>query len=212
MRRLKEIVFITCTLVLLPVFINVLAKSGSERRAKMNPRNDNDKSNAVAAAKDPNDCQKATVAAGCFWHVQLEFDQITGVVSTTVGYTGGHSKDPTYKQVCTDKTGHVEAVEVLFYSNKITYEKLLDVFWKIHDPTTLNRQGPDVGSQYRSAIFYHTEDQRKAAVASRDKLEKSGKFTRPIVTEIEPAGPFYEAEDYHQKYLEKRGEKSCLLR
>jgi peptide-methionine (S)-S-oxide reductase len=158
---------------------------------------------------DPNKCEKATFAAGCFWHVQYEFDRLAGVVSTTVGYTGGITENPTYIQVCTGKTGHAEAVEIIYDPNNISYEELLDAFFKLHDPTTLNRQGFDVGLQYRSAIFYHNDGQRQAAVAAIGKLSKSGKFNHPIVTEVKPAGPFYKAEDYHQKYLEKRGVSSC---
>jgi peptide-methionine (S)-S-oxide reductase len=153
--------------------------------------------------------EKATFAAGCFWHVQYDFDQIPGVISTTVGYTGGVTENPTYKQVCTDKTGHAEAVEIIYDPNKVSYDKLLDVFFENHNPTTKNRQGPDVGYQYRSAIFYHNAEQQKAALAKISELSKSGKFSRPIVTEVKPAGPFYKAEDYHQKYLEKRDLKSC---
>jgi peptide-methionine (S)-S-oxide reductase len=153
--------------------------------------------------------QKATFAAGCFWHVQYEFDRIAGVVSTVAGYTGGTTENPTYKQVCTGKTGHAEAVEVTYDPNKVSYEDLLKAFFQMHNPTTLNRQGWDVGLQYRSAIFYHNENQRKAALDMIDKLSKSGKFPRPIVTEVKPAGPFYKAEDYHQKYAEKHSVVAC---
>ena len=158
---------------------------------------------------DPNTYEKATFAAGCFWHVQYEFDQAAGVVSTIVGYTGGKTENPTYKQVCTGKTGHAEAVEIIYDPNKVTYGKLLDVFFNMHDPTTLNRQGPDTGLQYRSAVFYHNESQRKAAIAEIEKLSKSSKFSGPIVTEVTPDGPFYKAEDYHQKYVEKHGVNAC---
>lgn len=149
----------------------------------------------------------ATFAAGCFWHVQWSFDQVKGVVSTRVGYTGGHTKDPSYDDVCSDATGHAEAVEITFDPSKVTYEQLLDVFWKEHDPTTPNRQGPDVGSQYRSAIFYHTDAQRKAAEKSRDAEQK--RLGNRIVTEIAKAGPFYAAEEYHQKYFQKTGKRVC---
>jgi peptide-methionine (S)-S-oxide reductase len=167
------------------------------------------KTQAQRIPADPNTCEKATFAAGCFWHVQYDFDQIPGVISTTVGYTGGTTENPTYKQVCTDKTGHAEAVEIIYDPNKVSYEKLLDVFFENHNPTTKNRQGPDFGTQYRSAIFYHNPEQQKAALAKIDELSKSGKFSSPIVTEVRPARPFYKAEDYHQKYLEKRDLKSC---
>ena len=159
---------------------------------------------------DPNKCQKATFAAGCFWHVQYEFDKTPGVASTTVGYTGGEIQKPTYKQVCSGKTGHAEAVEMLYDPNKLSYEKLLEIFFENHNPTTKNRQGFDIGTQYRSAIFYHNPDQQKAALAKIDELSKSGKFKKPIVTEIKPAKSFYKAEEYHQKYYEKGGLKSCL--
>jgi len=134
---------------------------------------------------------------------------VKGVTSTTVGYTGGHTKSPTYKDVCGHATGHAEAVEVEFDPQQVSYQKLLDLFWEIHDPTQLNRQGPDVGSQYRSAIFFHDPEQEAAARASKAALEKSGKFKSAIVTEIAPAPEFYRAEDYHQQYFEKRGVKSC---
>lgn len=152
---------------------------------------------------------KATFAAGCFWGVEEAFRQVEGVVATCVGYTGGHVANPTYKQVCTDATGHAEAVEVLFDPRKVTYEQLLDVFWANHDPTTPNRQGPDVGSQYRSAIFYHREAQKDTAVTSKKRLEASGRFRRPIVTEITPATTFYRAEDYHQQYIARGGRSAC---
>ena len=154
--------------------------------------------------------QKATFGAGCFWGVEAEFRQLPkGVVSTAVGYEGGTMKNPTYRDVCTDRTGHAEAVEVEYDPEKVSYEDLLKVFWANHDPTTLNRQGPDVGTQYRSVIFYHTPEQQAAALASKEKLEKSGRYRRPVVTEIVPATSFYRAEDYHQQYLEKRGLSSC---
>lgn len=155
--------------------------------------------------------ETATFAAGCFWGVEETFRQAKGVKETMVGYTGGHLENPTYKDVCTDQTGHAEAVQVTYDSSEVSYEKLLELFWENHDPTTPNRQGPDYGSQYRSAIFYHTPEQAALAQASKDALEKSGKFKRKIVTEIVSAGPFYKAEDYHQQYLKKRGLGSCHL-
>ncbi|MGC9516873.1 MAG: peptide-methionine (S)-S-oxide reductase MsrA [Methanomicrobiales archaeon] len=154
---------------------------------------------------------KATFAAGCFWGVEDAFRKINGVVSTSVGYTGGHSENPSYEDVCTGLTGHAEAVEVLYDPSVVSYKDLLEVFWNIHNPTTLNRQGPDIGSQYRSAIFYHDLDQEKAARKSKEELEKSGRFTNDIVTEIRPASTFYLAEDYHQQYFEKTGRRSCLF-
>ena len=149
--------------------------------------------------------EKGTFAAGCFWGVEEAFRQVKGVVSTAVGYTGGSFKDPTYKDVCSGKTGHAEAVEIEYDPSRVSYEELLSVFWENHDPTTLNRQGPDIGTQYRSAIFFHTPEQRSAAVASKEKLQKSGRYRSPIATEITPASQFYGAEDYHQQYFEKRG-------
>ncbi|HKN59906.1 MAG TPA: peptide-methionine (S)-S-oxide reductase MsrA [Candidatus Acidoferrales bacterium] len=154
---------------------------------------------------------KAIFAAGCFWGVEEAFRQLKGVTSTTVGYTGGTMKDPSYKDVCTGATGHAEAVEVEFDPKQVSYDQLLSVFWQSHDPTTLNRQGPDYGTQYRSAIFYEDAEQEATARRSKAELEKSGLFKRPIVTEIKPASEFYRAEDYHQQYLEKRGIKSCHI-
>jgi peptide-methionine (S)-S-oxide reductase len=154
---------------------------------------------------------KATFAAGCFWGVEAAFRQVAGVKSTAVGYTGGHTENPTYEQVCTDRTGHAEAVEVEYDPAQVSYDQLLAVFWTNHDPTQLNRQGPDHGSQYRSAIFYHTAEQHSAAEASQQQLGESGKCARPIVTQIVPAAEFHRAEEYHQQYLEKRGQASCKI-
>jgi peptide-methionine (S)-S-oxide reductase len=154
---------------------------------------------------------KATFAAGCFWGVEDAFRQVKGVTSTTVGYTGGHTKNPSYKEVCTDRTGHAEAVEVEFDPNQVSYRELLAQFFQSHDPTTLNRQGPDFGSQYRSAIFFHDVEQEAEAREATAALEKAGAFKRPIVTEIVPAPEFYRAEDYHQQYFEKQGIRSCHL-
>ena len=155
--------------------------------------------------------EKATFGAGCFWGVEAAFRQVKGVTSTAVGYTGGTLKNPTYQDVCTDKTGHAEVVQVEFDPSQLSYEELLKVFWENHDPTTLNRQGPDVGKQYRSAVFYHTPEQKNAAEASKQALANSGKFRRPIVTEIVPATDFWRAEEYHQQYLEKRGLAHCRI-
>ena len=153
----------------------------------------------------------AMFGAGCFWGVEAAFRQVPGVKSTAVGYAGGHTENPTYQEVCTDATGHAEVVQVEYEPSEVSYEDLLNVFWNCHNPTTLNRQGPDVGSQYRSAIFYMTPEQKELAEASKRLLEESGKYTKPIVTEITPAPPFYRAEEYHQQYLEKRGQSSCHL-
>lgn len=152
---------------------------------------------------------KATFGAGCFWGVEEEFRKVPGVRETAVGYSGGKLANPTYEDVCTDGTGHAEVVEVDYDPERASYETLLNVFWNGHNPTQLNRQGPDVGTQYRSVIFFHTPEQEASARASKERLEKSGRFARPIVTEISPAQPFWRAEDYHQRYLEKRGLGSC---
>lgn len=155
--------------------------------------------------------QKATFAAGCFWGVESTFRKVKGVLETRVGYTGGDIVAPTYEQVCTDRTGHAEGVEVTFDPARVSYEELLDVFWRSHDPTQLNRQGPDYGAQYRSAIFTHDEDQHKAALASKESLNAGGRFRRPVVTQIVPAETFWQAEDYHQQYNEKRGIDGCRI-
>ena len=153
--------------------------------------------------------EKATFAAGCFWGVEAAFRKVPGVISVTVGYSGGTMENPGYGDVSTGQTGHAESVEITYAPAKATYNDLLTVFWKIHDPTTSNRQGPDIGSQYRSAIFYHSEAQRAAAEDSKGKLGRSGRFKGDIVTEISPATSFYPAEEYHQRYFEKQGGGSC---
>jgi peptide-methionine (S)-S-oxide reductase len=156
--------------------------------------------------------EKATFGAGCFWGVEVAFRQVPGVVDATAGYLGGTFPNPTYQDVCTGRTGHAEVVQVTYDASRVSYDDLLDVFWGSHDPTTLNRQGPDHGTQYRSAIFYHDDTQRAAAVASKERWNSTGRFTKPIVTEITPASTFYPAEEYHQRYLEKRGLASCHVR
>ncbi|OPZ44919.1 MAG: methionine sulfoxide reductase A [Euryarchaeota archaeon ADurb.BinA087] len=156
--------------------------------------------------------EKATFAAGCFWGVEAAFREMKGVISTRVGYTGGHAKNPTYEEVCSGKTGHAEAVEVVFDPLAVSYQELLDLFWSIHDPTQLNRQGPDYGTNYRSAIFYHTPTQKILAEESRKRIAESGRYgRRPVVTEIMPASPFYPAEEYHQQFYEKQGRRSCRV-
>lgn len=151
----------------------------------------------------------ATFAAGCFWGVESRFQQVEGVLSTRVGYTGGHVSSPTYQQVCADQTGHAEAVEVTYDPSKVSYEQLLQLFFANHDPTTLNRQGPDVGSQYRSAVFFHSPAQQAAAQAMKEKIQASGKLRSPVVTQIVEADTFYPAEEYHQQYYEKKGIKAA---
>jgi peptide-methionine (S)-S-oxide reductase len=151
----------------------------------------------------------ATFGAGCFWGIEAAFRRIPGVVDAAVGYSGGHTVNPTYQDVCTDETGHAEVVQVTFDPAKVSYEQLLDAFWAMHDPTQKNRQGPDFGSQYRTSIFFHSPEQEAAAKKSKAALDASKKFGRPVATEITAAGSFYRAEEYHQKYLEKRGAASC---
>jgi peptide-methionine (S)-S-oxide reductase len=164
----------------------------------------------VPGGPQPARTEKATFAAGCFWGVEAAFRRVPGVVATAVGYTGGTTKDPTYREVCTGRTAHAEAVQVVYDPDAISYAKLLETFWGCHDPTTRNRQGPDVGTQYRSGIFFHDEEQAAAARASRDALRRAGKFGgREVVTEIAPASQFYRAEEYHQRYLEKQGRAAC---
>jgi peptide-methionine (S)-S-oxide reductase len=153
--------------------------------------------------------EKATFGAGCFWQVEAEFRNVPGVVDTAVGYEGGSLENPTYEDVCTDGTGHAEVVEVEFDPERISYDDLLDVFWELHDPTQLNRQGPDVGTQYRSAIFVHSPEQEAAAIASKERWQS--RFRKPIVTEITSAPQFWPAEEYHQRYLEKRGLATCTI-
>ncbi len=156
--------------------------------------------------------EKATFAAGCFWGVEATFRQMPGVTSTRVGYTGGSTENPTYKEVCTDRTGHAEAVEVEFDPAKLTYPQLLKVFFENHDPTQVNRQGPDWGSQYRTAIFFHSPEQQRQAEQFKQELEEARVYSKPIATQIVPAVMFYPAEDYHQQYLEKRGLASCHIK
>lgn len=154
---------------------------------------------------------KATFAAGCFWGVEAQFAQLPGVNATAVGYEGGTKPNPTYQEVCTDRTGHAEAVEIDYDPAKISYEQLLDAFFSLHDPTQLNRQGPDWGTQYRSVVFYHTPEQEAAAKATIERLTAEKRFPKPIATQVVPASTFWRAEEYHQKYLEKRGAASCHI-
>ena len=153
--------------------------------------------------------EKATFAAGCFWGVESAFRTIDGIVDTQVGYIGGETENPTYKEVCTGRTGHAEAIELSFDPEVITYQQLVELFWRVHNPTQMNRQGPDRGTQYRSAIFYHSDEQRQIATRSRDKLDASNAYRKPIATEITPTSTFYRAEEYHQRYFEKTGNPAC---
>jgi peptide-methionine (S)-S-oxide reductase len=179
---------------------------GCERREAAAPASD---ANANSGGRT---METATFGAGCFWGVEAKFRQVEGVLHTAVGYMGGTLENPTYADVCTDRTGHAEVVQVTFDPADVSYDDLLAVFWRIHDPTQLNRQGPDVGTQYRSVIFYHTPEQEQAAQASEQALEASGRLGgRPVATAIEPAGTFWRAEEYHQRYLEKCSGGSCPL-
>lgn len=156
--------------------------------------------------------ERATFAAGCFWGVEATFLEVPGVVSTAVGFMGGHTENPSYKEVCTDRTGHAEVVDLVFDPSVVSFEKLLDVFFRNHNPTTKNRQGPDIGSQYRSAVFYYSDEQNESAHLIIDQLTKDGRFKSPIVTEIVPASTFYRAEEYHQRYYEKNGLVGCAVK
>jgi len=153
----------------------------------------------------------ATFGAGCFWGVEAAFRRVPGVVDAVSGYSGGRTENPTYKEVCTDQTGHAEVVQVTFDPAQVSYEQLLEVFWKVHDPTQVNRQGPDFGKQYRTAIFFHTPEQQAMALKSKQALDASGRLRGPVATEITPAGAFWRAEEYHQRYLEKSGQESCHI-
>jgi peptide-methionine (S)-S-oxide reductase len=153
--------------------------------------------------------KKATFGAGCFWGVETAFRRVPGVISAAVGYSGGHRDNPTYEDVCTDRTGHAEVVQVEYDPSRAAYEDLLEVFWNCHDPTQLNRQGPDIGTQYRSVIFYHDDQQKAEAEEAKARMESLGIYRRPIVTQIVPAAPFFRAEEYHQQYLAKKGLDSC---
>ena len=155
--------------------------------------------------------EKATFAAGCFWGVEAAFRKVPGVTETAVGYMGGEKDDPTYKEVCTDRTGHAEVVQVTYDPAKVDYQTLLNVFFDCHDPTQVNRQGPDVGTQYRTEIFFHNEQQQEQARQAHEKLSQSGRFSRPIATQISEAATFWRAEEYHQQYLEKRGLANCHI-
>ena len=155
--------------------------------------------------------EKATFGAGCFWGVEARFRKVEGVIDAISGYSGGHTRDPTYKDVCTDKTGHAEVVQVTYNPSIVSYEDLLEIFWNIHNPTTLNRQGWDIGTQYRSVVFYNNEEQKEKAMRLKEKLDKSGKYKKPIVTEILPLKEFYRAEEYHQRYYEKHNKSVSLF-
>jgi peptide-methionine (S)-S-oxide reductase len=174
---------------------------------------DNEMQNTSPTTTEPTakKTELATFGAGCFWGVEADFRQIRGVVATQVGYEGGHTENPTYRDVCSHTTGHAEVVQVEYDPARVSYDDLLKVFWENHDPTQVNRQGPDVGDQYRTVIFYHSPEQQAAAQASKERLEAEKKYRRPIATQIVPAETFNRAEEYHQQYLEKRGLSTCKI-
>jgi peptide-methionine (S)-S-oxide reductase len=174
---------------------------------------DNEMQNTSPTTTEPaaKTTELATFGAGCFWGVEADFRQISGVVATQVGYEGGHTENPSYRDVCSHTTGHAEVVQVEYDPARVSYDDLLKMFWENHDPTQVNRQGPDVGDQYRTVIFYHTSEQQAAAQASKERLEAEKKYRRPIATQIVPAETFYRAEEYHQQYLEKRGLSTCKI-
>lgn len=192
------------------------AKPGDATPAAASPTTPSTATNTTQPAQDPKDAkpvktESAMFGAGCFWGVEAMFRKVPGVVDVAVGYAGGKTKNPTYKDVCTDATGHAEVVKIDFDPTKVTYAKLVETFFKVHDPTQLNRQGPDFGTQYRSAIFFYSPDQEKTAKEIKERLTTNGKYKRPIVTQIEKAGEFYRAEEYHQQYLFKHGMDHCHL-
>ena len=186
-----------------------LEKEGYGEYLSLFDKDESKKTPSKSPSKDGSNYELATFAAGCFWGVESIFKQVTGVMETTVGYTGGTVPNPSYRQVCTGITGHAEAVLIKYDPKIVSYEELLSLFWRIHDPTTPNRQGPDVGTQYRSAIFYHDDRQKKAAEESKEEFDRNGSYINKATTQIIPASPFYEAEEYHQDYFEKQGGGSC---
>jgi len=186
-----------------------LEKEGYGEYRKLFDKGESGRESSRSPEKSGPEYELATFAAGCFWGVESLFTQVKGVLETTVGYTGGTMINPTYRQVCTGITGHAEAVQIKYDPRVVSYEELLSLFWRMHDPTTLNRQGPDEGTQYRSAIFYHNEEQRNAAERSKEEFDRSGVYLNKATTQIVPASTFYEAEDYHQDYFEKHGGGAC---
>ena len=186
-------------LLIIPVFLIQMGMGQKQNEIKMNMNTD-----------EPKKLEKATLGAGCFWCVEAVYQQLKGVKSVTSGYSGGHVKKPSYREVTTGKTGHAEAVQITYDPGKISFSELLEVFWKTHDPTTLNRQGPDIGTQYRSVIFYHNEDQKRIAEESKEKMDQKGYYKKPIVTEVVPFKNFYLAEDYHQDFYKNNpGQPYC---
>jgi peptide-methionine (S)-S-oxide reductase len=204
---MRKFCTVTAGLAAVLVTVGVLTNAGTDM-----PGGKDESGEASEKSKEKTEMVTATFGAGCFWGVEATFRQIEGVKATAVGYCGGHTERPTYRDVCSDETGHAEVVEVQYDPSVVPYEKLLQVFWEAHDPTQVNRQGPDIGSQYRSVIFYHTPEQEAAAKRSKEELDKSGAYKRPVATSIEAAQPFWRAEEYHQQYLEKRGLSSCKIK
>lgn len=211
---LRSVSWVCWTIVLLPIVSGCYSASSNAAPAQPGTSSTTQPAHTAWAQHEKEKrvkTEQAMFGAGCFWGVEETFRNVPGVVATAVGYSGGAAENPTYKQVCTDTTGHTEVVYVEFDPAVVTYDKLLDVFWKAHDPTQVNRQGPDVGVQYRTVIFYYTSEQKAAAEASKEALAKSKRYQKPIATAIEPAHTFWRAEDYHQQYLAKRGMSQCHL-
>lgn len=197
------------TAIILAMSAIIAVFFGCQRKQEARQMTEAADSNSKKIVNDNQGYETATFAAGCFWGVEATFRKTDGVVETMTGYTGGTKTNPTYRQVCSGNTGHAEAVQVKYDPKIISYERLLDVFWNSHNPTQLNRQGPDIGYQYRSAIFFHNAAQEQAAKDSKENLERTGRFNRPIATQIVPAETFYPAEEYHQQYYKKRGINAC---
>ncbi len=212
MKTRKATSAIVAVLAVAAILITVVFAGGEGANCPVNEKNAKgvSKASTIGQMKDGDDSmEKATFGAGCFWGVEAAFRQVEGVLDTAVGYSGGNKDNPTYKEVCYEDTGHTEVVQVTFDPEKVSYPELLDVFWKTHDPTQVNRQGPDVGWQYRSVIFFHNDAQKEAARTSLEKLEESKEYARPVATKIEPAKTFWKAEEYHQQYYEKHGGSCC---
>ena len=212
MKKHQSIVLIAGLVAAAAYMFGAAAMSGDTDQVSIEKEISDSSPSTSGNAMNNSNYKKALFGAGCFWGVEATFRQINGVKATAVGYSGGDADNPTYRQVCNDNTGHAEVVQVIYDPAVISYDSLLNVFWNEHDPTQLNRQGPDVGAQYRSAVFYYDEEQKVAASASKEKLQSSGKYKRPVVTEISPALTFWVAEDYHQQYLEKRGLSTCRIK
>lgn len=206
---MKKTIYKTAILALSIVLITTLGFIFGNKSTKIHKAEMEQTKTANIEKSTGNNLEKATFGAGCFWGVEETFAGVKGVKSTAVGYMGGTMDNPTYQDVCTDETGHAEVVYLEYDPSEVNYDDLLKIFWENHNPTTMNRQGPDIGTQYRSVVFYYNDEQKAAAEKSKDELQKSGKFTRDIVTQIIPASTFWRAEEYHQKYLQKHGLSHC---